>query len=43
MFRGKIEGTVSEAANLGRKLAEDLLADGALEIMHELGLLEDYK
>lgn len=43
VFRGKIEGTVSEAANLGRQLAEDLLADGALEIMHELGLLEDYK
>lgn len=38
-FRGTISGSVEDAATLGRKLAESLLADGALEIMQELGLL----
>lgn len=40
VFRGKITGSVEDAASLGRQLAESLLADGALEIMQELGLLK---
>lgn len=40
VFRGKITGGLEEAASLGRQLAESLLADGALEIMQELGLLK---
>lgn len=38
-FRGSIDGSVEDAVSLGRELAESLLADGALEIMQELGLL----
>lgn len=40
VFRGKIKGGIEEAASLGRQLAGSLLADGALEIMQELGLLK---
>lgn len=40
VFRGKITGGLEEAASLGRQLAESLLADGALEIMQDLGLLK---
>lgn len=39
VYRGKITGSLEEAPALGRQLAESLLADGALEIMQELGLL----
>lgn len=40
VFRGKINGALEDSASLGRQLAESLLADGALEIMQELGLLK---
>lgn len=39
VYRGKITGSLAEAPALGRQLAESLLADGALKIMQELGLL----
>lgn len=38
-FRKNISGSVEVAAVLGRELAEALLADGALKILQELGLL----
>lgn len=39
LYRDKVRGPASEAAALGRTLAEQLLAAGGLAIMHELGLL----
>lgn len=38
-FRKNVSGSAEAAAVLGRELAEALLADGALEILQELGLL----
>jgi hypothetical protein len=36
MVRGRIEGAPEEAAALGRRLAEDLLRQGAGEILSSL-------
>ena len=41
VYRGKLEGSPAEAASLGRKLAEELLADGGAEILKKLGLLTE--
>ncbi len=41
LYRGEVAGLPEEAASLGRKLADELLEAGGLEIMHELGLLLD--
>ena len=43
LYRDTIEGPVSDAENLGTKLADQLLQAGGLAIMHELGLLLDRK
>ena len=41
LYRGEVAGLLEEAASLGRKLADELLEAGGLEILHELGLLLD--
>lgn len=40
-YRDKVSGKAEEAVALGRGLAEKLLAAGGLEILHEIGLLQE--
>lgn len=41
LYRGSLDGSRADAAKLGKALAEKLLADGGLAILHEIGLLTD--
>mgnify|MGYP003584810993 CR=1 FL=1 len=41
LYRDSIDGELTQAAALGRTLADRLLAAGGLQILHEIGLLLD--
>ena len=41
LYRDRVEGAAADAAALGTELADQLLAAGGLDVLHELGLLLD--
>jgi len=41
LYRSNVQGQANQARQLGRQLADELLDQGGLAIMHELGLLLD--
>ena len=43
LYRDAAEGADADAERLGRSLAEELLAAGGIDVLHELGLLLDTK
>jgi len=43
LYRGRLSGAWTEAEAMGCRLADQLLADGGLAVMHELGLLLNRK